>query len=357
MQLIFEAPINSLSFGNVAVNLLREMWKKGYDVGLFPIGDNADGSAHSIEPEFSQWIQYSIDRRFSLLKKDVPSVKLWHLNGSENRKTKEQHLVTFYECSQPTEVEKALAQLQTTTFLSSSYSVEKFKQVGCDNVKLFTLGFDPTFKVTGKKYLSNRIHFGLMGKFEHRKRTAKIIETWLSKYGNNPNYLLSCCITNPFFNEEQMKSLITSTLGGKAYSNINFLPYLKTNEEVNDFMNAIDIDLTGLSGAEGWNLPSFNATCLGKWSIVLNATSHKDWANSENSILVEPDKEMPIYDNVFFRPNQPFNQGNMFDWSKESVIEAFEKAEKKIGEVNESGLLLGKTFTYEKTLNQIISSL
>lgn len=357
MQLIFEAPINSLSFGNVAVNLLREMWKKGYDVGLFPIGDNADGSAHSIEPEFSQWIQYSIDRRFSLLKKDVPSVKLWHLNGSENRKTKEQHLVTFYECSQPTEVEKVLAQLQTTTLLSSSYSVEKFKQVGCDNVKLFTLGFDPTFKVTGKKYLSNRIHFGLMGKFEHRKRTAKIIETWLSKYGNNPNYLLSCCITNPFFNEEQMKSLITSTLGGKAYSNINFLPYLKTNEEVNDFMNAIDIDLTGLSGAEGWNLPSFNATCLGKWSIVLNATSHKDWANSENSILVEPDKEMPIYDNVFFRPNQPFNQGNMFDWSKESVIEAFEKAEKKIGEVNESGLLLGKTFTYEKTLNQIVSGL
>jgi hypothetical protein len=357
MQLIFEAPINSLSFGNVAVNLLREMWKKGYDVGLFPIGDNADGSAHSIEPEFSQWIQYSIDRRFSLLKKNVPSVKLWHLNGSENRKTKEQHLVTFYECSQPTEVEKTLAQLQTTTFLSSSYSVEKFKQVGCDNVKLFTLGFDPTFKVTGKKYLSNRIHFGLMGKFEHRKRTAKIIETWLSKYGNNPNYLLSCCITNPFFNEEQMKNLITSTLGGKAYSNINFLPYLKTNEEVNDFMNAIDIDLTGLSGAEGWNLPSFNATCLGKWSIVLNATSHKDWANSENSILVEPDKEMPIYDNVFFRPNQPFNQGNMFDWSKESVIEAFEKAEKKIGEVNESGLLLGKTFTYEKTLNQIVSGL
>lgn len=357
MQFIFEAPINSLSFGNVAVNLLREMWKKGYDVGLFPIGDNADGSAHAIEPEFSQWIQHSIDRRFSLLKKDVPSVKLWHLNGSENRKTKEQHLVTFYECSHPTEVEKTLTQLQTTTFFSSSYSVDKFKQVGCDNVKLFTLGFDPTFKVTGKKYLSNRVHFGLMGKFEHRKRTAKIIETWLSKYGNNPNYLLSCCVTNPFFNEEQMKSLIVSTLGGKSYSNINFLPYLKTNQEVNDFMNAIDIDLTGLSGAEGWNLPSFNATCLGKWSIVLNATSHKDWANSENSILVEPDKEIPIYDNVFFRPNQNFNQGNMFDWSKESVIEAFEKAEKKIGEVNESGLLLGKTFTYEKTLNQIVSGL
>jgi hypothetical protein len=104
-------------------------------------------------------------------------------------------------------------------------------------------------------------------------------------------------------------------------------------------------------------LPAFNATCLGKWSVVLNATSHKDWANQSNSILVEPSSTIPIYDGVFFRQNQPFNQGFMFDWTKESAIEAFEKAEQKIGEVNESGLLLGKTFTYEKTLNQIISNL
>ena len=43
-----------------------------------------------------------------------------------------------------------------------------------------------------------------------------------------------------------------------------------------------------MSGAEGWNLPAFNATALGKWSIVLNSSSHTDWANSDNSILVEP---------------------------------------------------------------------
>jgi hypothetical protein len=357
MQFIFEAPINSLSFGNVAVNLLREMWKAGHEVGLFPIGNNADASAHTIDPEFSKWIQNSIDGRFDLLKKDIPTIKLWHLNGSENRKTKEQYLLSFYECSQPTKVEKTLVDLQTKTFLSSAYSVEKFENVGCDNVKPFTLGFDPSFNVTGKKYLPGRIHFGLMGKFEHRKHTAKIIKTWLERYGNNPKYLLSCCITNPFFKEDQMKSIIASTLEGKQYSNINFLPYLKSNAEVNDFMNAIDIDLTGLSGAEGWNLPSFNATCLGKWSVVLNATSHKDWANSENSILVEPSSTIPIYDGVFFNPNQPFNQGVMFDWSKESAIEAFEAAEKKIGETNESGLLLGKSFTYEKTLNQILSEI
>ena len=52
MRIIFEAPINSLSFGNVAINLLREMWKRNMEVGLFPIG-KADASAHNLEPEFA----------------------------------------------------------------------------------------------------------------------------------------------------------------------------------------------------------------------------------------------------------------------------------------------------------------
>ena len=40
--------------------------------------------------------------------------------------------------------------------------------------------------------------------------------------------------------------------------------------KVNILINNIDIDLSGLSNGEGWNLPAFNATALGKWSIVSN---------------------------------------------------------------------------------------
>jgi hypothetical protein len=355
MQFIFEAPINSLSFGNVAVNLLREMWKAGHNVGLFPIGNSVDVSAHSLEPEFARWLEDALKNRMHYLKKDMPSIKLWHLNGSDNRKTKSQYLVTFYECSEPTLDEETLVKLQDKTFFSSTYSLDKFNH--CGNAELFTLGFDPTFGQTGKTYLPNRIHFGLMGKFEYRKHTAKIIKTWLKKYGNNPNYLLSCCITNPFFKPEQMQQIIAQTLEGKQYSNINFIPYLKTNAEVNDFLNAIDIDLTGLSGAEGWNLPAFNATCLGKWSVVLDATSHKDWANTENSVLVQPKGTIPASDGVFFTPGSQFNQGVFFDWNEEDVIAAMETAESKAKILNENGISLGREMTYQKTLNQIISKL
>ena len=78
-----------------------------------------------------------------------------------------------------------------------------------------------------------------------------------------------------------MNQIIAQALEGKTYGNINFLPRLGTNSEVNEMLNSIDIDLSGLSGAEGWNLPAFNSTCLGKWSMVLNCTSHKDWANDK----------------------------------------------------------------------------
>ena len=127
------------------------------------------------------------------------------------------------------------------------------------------------------------------------------------------------------------------------------------NSEVNEFLNAIDVDLTGLSGAEGWNLPSFNATCLGKWSIVLNATSHKDWATKENSILIEPNGEVDCADNVFFKKGSPFNQGTFYSWDEDQVLAAMEESEKKVGHTNTEGQKLADKLTYSNTVDVIMS--
>ena len=42
MKLLVNAPINALSFGNVSVNILRELFKKNIDLIFFPIGDKAE---------------------------------------------------------------------------------------------------------------------------------------------------------------------------------------------------------------------------------------------------------------------------------------------------------------------------
>lgn len=356
MKLLLEIPLNRLSFGNVSYNFLRELYKLNVEIGIFPTGD-VDLSAFNVSEELKKYIETGINRRWDFLKAEIPCLRLWHLNGSENRKTKDQHLFTFYECNQPTKTEMALCSHQDTTFFSSIEAKKHFDSKGATNTQAIPLGLDEDFYPTKKDYLTDVIHFGLMGKYENRKHTQKIIKAWLKKYGNNNKYQLSCCINNPFFKPEQMQGMIAQTLEGKHFNNINIIPPLEKNSEVNELLNAIDIDLTGLSGGEGWNLPAFNATCLGKWSIVLNATSHKDWANEKNSVLIEPSGEMPVIDGLFFNEQSPFNKGTFYTWTEDEAISAMEKAEEKVGQVNSEGQKLAEEMTYAKTVDAILKAI
>lgn len=354
-KIIYKGAVNPLSFGNVSINLLKEMYKKEMMVAFFPFGENLNfESFDKVDPQFKEWVVSMAQNRFHLISKDTPTFSQWHINSSESRISKSQTLFTFYETNEPTLIEKSIVDIQDNCIFASSHAMECFKNVGCENVHHVPIGFDNDFHEIDDIGMADTAHFGLMGKFEKRKNTGKILNLWAKKYGNNYDYQLTCCITNPFFKPEQMNQIISQALEGKEYGNINFLPHLKTNSEMNQLLNSIDIDLTGLSGAEGWNIPAFNATALGKWSIVMNHTSHKDWANSKNSILVEPDAQVPIYDAAFFKEGDPFNQGQMNTLTDENILKVFEKSEKYIGKKNKEGLKLQSKFTYEKTLNKIL---
>ena len=358
MKLLVNAPINALSFGNVSVNILRELFKKNIDLIFFPIGDKAEMDAYDkIEPDFVKYLQAATNNRYSKISKDVPSLKLWHIFGSETRYSKNQSLFTFHEVSEVTNIEKNLLSLQDRIFVSSNYTKNIFNLNGLDNVTHVPLGFDNDFQITNKTYLQDKIHFGILGKFENRKNTARIIKSWLKLFGNKPEYQLSCAITNPFLDKARFQNELLKVLEGKQYNNLNFVPYMQTNSEVNDYLNSIDIDLGGLSGAEGWNLPSFNATALGKWSVVINATAHKDWATKDNSILIEPSSLKDCYDDVFFKKGQSFNQGQFFDISDQEMDDAILKSLSYAKIPNPEGLKLQKQFTYEKTVETILCAI
>ena len=358
MRLLVNAPINGLSFGNVSVNILRELFKKNIDLVFFPIGDKAEMDAYDkIDPDFVKYLQSATNDRYSKISKDIPSLKLWHIFGSETRYSKNQSLFTFHEVSEVTNIEKNLLKLQDNIFVSSNYTKNIFNLNGLDNVTHVPLGFDNDFQITNKIYLQDKIHFGILGKFENRKNTARIIKSWLKLFGNKPEYQLSCAITNPFLDKARFQNELLKVLEGKNYNNLNFVPYMQTNSEVNDYLNSIDIDLGGLSGAEGWNLPSFNATALGKWSVVINATAHKDWATKDNSILIEPSSLKDCYDDVFFKKGQSFNQGQFFDISDQEMDDAILKSLSYAKTPNPEGLKLQKEFTYEKTVETILCAI
>lgn len=170
-KLHFDAPINSLSFGNVAFNFLREFHKLGIEVSLFPQGNTANfESFDKADTELIEWIKSSAFLRYKTLDKNVPVLKLWHINGGEQRIVPKQFLYTFYECDSPTLEEVAIVKSQEHVFFSSSESRDAFIKAGCDNVSYIPIGFDEDFHKTNKEYLGDDvIHFGLIGKFEKRK--------------------------------------------------------------------------------------------------------------------------------------------------------------------------------------------
>ena len=88
-DLAFKCPLNNLSFGNVSINLLREMYNADMDVSVFPIGENADLSVFDkLTDDFKSWLQDKINNRVASVQKDTPTLQLWHINGSENRITR-----------------------------------------------------------------------------------------------------------------------------------------------------------------------------------------------------------------------------------------------------------------------------
>lgn len=359
MKLIFKGPINSTSLGNVSVNILRELFNLNFEVAIFETQESPDLSVFDgLSEKFINWIKYGFNNRYILCEKDIPTLQVWHIRNSQERLSRSSFLYTFHETDSPTFVEKKICESHDKVFFSSNFSTENFKSSGLNNCSFVPLGFDKAFsKLKNPHKLQNKVHFGLMGKMEKRKHTLKIISNWAKIFGNDPKYELSCLITNKFIPNEIFNQSISSALQGEFYENINFIPFLSKNSDVNNFINSIDIDLTGLSGGEGWNLPAFNATAIGKTSCVLNSTSHKDWATKENSVIIEPSSKISAHDGVFFVDGQDFNQGSFFDFSEDLFQKAIVMSLSRYKKGNPDGEKLQETFSYKNTVNKILSNI
>ena len=354
MELAFEVPINPVSFGQVSTALLREVYTRGMNPSIFPIGE-VDLSTQEQDVDFFKWLEERLNSSLASHKRSRPVIKLWHINGGLSSVSEKQVFVTFYELDSPTNAELNIVRQNETVF-TSNYTKQIFGDHGVDT-SFVPLGFDKhNFKVLDKQYFTDdRITFNLCGKLEKRKNHKKIIQAWAKRFGDDSKYYLQCAVFNTFLKPEDNQRLFNECTAGRNFFNITFLSFLPNNSLYNDFLNSGDISIA-MSGGEGWSLPEFHSVALGKHAVVMNAHAHKDWANEENSILVNPAGKEEVYDNIFFKKGQDFNQGNIFDFNEDEFIDACEKAVKRVeeGKENTKGLELQEKFTYSKTLDKLL---
>lgn len=358
----YHLPINGVSFGQVSTCLLRDLRTRASDsvINLFGIGQ-PDLSSQEDNENFSNWVKASLAQAPESHNRDAPLIKLWHLYDEANTLSSlslYQKLITFHELDTLTKREINISNNIDEIFLTSQYSVDVFHQHGIKHAKFLPLGFDHTnFSRTNKKYFDDdRITFNLVGKFEKRKNHKEAIQSWLKRFGNDNRYFLQCSIQNTFLKPEENQQIFASLLGNTRYSNVSFLTFMPKNSQYNDFLNSGDI-IIGASGGEGWGLPEFQSVGLGKHAVIMDETGYKSWANSENSCLVKAGPKEEIYDNVFFRKGNPYNQGNYFSLDSDSFIDGCEKAIERvrINRLNEVGLKIQSDFTWNKTVDCLIS--
>ena len=357
MQFSVQVPLNNLSFGQVGFNLLHEFYKKGLSPAIFSENKQVEHSAYNFDENFLKWIGQGINQSVYTHDRNIPILRLWHINDSWRTYSDRQILLTFHETDQITDTEKKIAS-SSELCVTSRFTQDVFKEKGLDST-LCSLGFDSThFQQTNKKYFDDgRITFNLCGKFEKRKHHAKTIKAWVKKFGKNKKYSLQCALHNVFYQDQnQLRSIYAEILDNKHIFNVTFMQFMPQNKVYNDYLNSADIVL-GMSGGEGWGLPEFHSVGLGKHAVVLNATSYKEWANTDNAVMIEPSGKTEIYDNKFFIKGAPFNQGSIFDFNEDEFIAGCEKAIENYEQnpVNENGLKLQKDFTYEKLADQLLS--
>lgn len=357
MKFAIHFPFNQTSLGQCSNNIARELFKKQLNPSIFHIGQ-PDHSMLESESEFVQWIVSNSIKSEENHSKKNPTLKLWHIQNSLESYSEKQYLYTFYELDSPTSRELNILKNQELVFVPSRHYANLFSNFDI-NCKAVPLGFDShTFKIEKINYPDDRICFGLAGKLEKRKHHFKLLNAWAKKYGNRRDVYLNCAIYNNFLKPEDQSALISQALDGKKYFNINFLPWMQSNVDYNRFLNANDI-IIAMSGGETWGLPEFTSVALGKHCVGLKAHGYKDWMNEENSVCITPNGKIPVYDNIFFREGQPFNQGNIFDFSVDDFLNGCDIAIERVksNKINESGLKLQQDFSWEKSVNLILESM
>ncbi len=360
------AQCSALSLGQVGFNLLRELYKRKVQVCFYP--RQFDLNPFRIDTGFGQWLERAVNTRHTKLDRKVPTLNVWHVNGSEQRISDKQVTLSFHETDAPTEAEVNIVNQQDHTLFTSNWTVDSFKTYGAKNVSFVPLGLDEDFVPAARRLIGeDKTHWILVGKHEGRKNTELIIKTWMKRYGGKREHQLTLCIHNPFYQKRQlpngqiegfdMNDVYASIFRAGKPHNVNIMPPLKTNAEMLSLYQSADVDLSGFSSSEGWGIPAHTCTALGKWSIVTNCSAHKDWATKDNSILVEPAGMREVYDNVFFQKGGPFSQGNVYAFTAEQLEEAMSRAEKVAKTPNPAGDALRAQHTYSKTLDAILEKI
>lgn len=341
------APINSLSYGIVARNLIHEL-SKLTTVCLNPIQLEETYTAEFLPLVGNYWEQFDMY---------APSLRIYHENLIMDHMGKGQRVAfPFFERNVFDRVTRFNIKNQDLVLTTSTWGKEIIEKHGQNNVHIVPLGVEDCFRPDPNAFKrKDKIIFLNIGKYEVRKGHDVMAEYFCEAFENVPDVELWMMMDNPFVKQEEMgnvKLKYKTYLGNK----VSFINRLHIRELVR-VINEADIGLF-LSRAEGWNLPLLECMACGKDIVATNYSAHTAYLPDMDGVFkIEPNGEEIAADGKWFFGD--------FSWMsltacKEQIIEqlrAAYKRQKENRKLNEDVSRYAKGFTWENTARNISTKL
>lgn len=164
--------------------------------------------------------------------------------------------------------------------------------------------FNPShFDYSHNMYKDNRFKFIIFGRWEYRKATKEIIETFLKTFKQNEPVDLILAVDNPDYANDGMKTT-EERLNHYGFndSRLKILHFVKREDYINYLRNG-HVFLS-CARSEGWNLPLIEAMACGTPSIYSNCSGQLEFAQGKgHPVKILEEKKIPGGYGNYYEPD------------------------------------------------------
>lgn len=306
------APINTLGYGYVGLNLAMHLDNMRNNVSLFPIGNI------EAEPQYHELIRKLISNQGNF-NKHAPTLRVFHqFSMAESVGYGDRLGWPIFELNKFNDTEWHHLSSLDTIIVCSKWAHDIVRDnkinVSCGVVPLGV--DDKVFRPMENVQRDSNTTFFNCGKWEIRKGHDILIEAFLKAFEPTDNVRLVMHCFNPFDDNNKWIDLYKNNkMSDKiVISDNRNIP----QQMIAQMMNYADCCVFP-SRAEGWNMELLESMACGRQCIATNYSAHTEYATKENCMLIDVDGTEMAYDGRFF-----FGEGEWAEMGQRQVDQLIE---------------------------------
>lgn len=348
------APIGFTGYGITSHNIYKSLRKNGLDICLFPMGQpNVDSEKDKTDilEDVGKQLKFSNDNY---------CLKIWHPFDLATRIGRSKlFALTFFETDRLKPNEAVMINNLDAVFVASDWAKTILLENGIStSIKVCPLGIDPaifntSIQETVKKDDSKYIFLNI-GKWEIRKGHDVLIEAFNDAFQESDNVELWMVNHNPFLNQQENSAWVSLYKNSKLGSKIRIIPRIQAHSDVAKLICLADCGVFP-ARAEGWNNEAPEFLALNKPIIITNYSAHTQYANKDNSYMIDIDTLTPAIDNKFFDGYGKW--ADLGENQHEQLVDHMRYVYTNNIRSNPKGLETASQLTWDNTANIIYSNM